>query len=97
MSATKCPHCTRQFQSGEGMFNHIKAKHGLRAAIAYGEESPDAKVKHIAAKHRAKSARNAERSRRREAEPSMADLMVEAEINRAMGIRNERWIEEMLP
>ncbi len=28
-------------------------------------------------------------------EPSMADLMVEASLNRAMGERNEDWIEEM--
>ncbi len=33
---------------------------------------------------------------KKEYEPSMGDLMVEAEINRAMGIKNEDWIEDML-
>ena len=30
-------------------------------------------------------------------EPSMAELMIEAQMNRAMGIHNEGWIEDMLP
>lgn len=30
-------------------------------------------------------------------EPSMADLMIEAQMNRAMGIGNEDWLEDMLP
>lgn len=29
-------------------------------------------------------------------EPSMAELFIEGEINRAMGIQNEEWLEEML-
>lgn len=32
-----------------------------------------------------------------EDEESMADLMVEAEINRAIGEPNPDWIEDMLP
>ena len=28
-------------------------------------------------------------------EPSMADLVVDASVNRAMGVRNEDWIEGM--
>ena len=30
-------------------------------------------------------------------EPSMAELFIEAQMNRAMGIRNDDWIEDMLP
>jgi hypothetical protein len=32
-----------------------------------------------------------------EREESMADLFVQAEINRAMGVQNPEWLEVMLP
>lgn len=34
---------------------------------------------------------------KRDEEPSMADLMIEAQINRAAGVKNDDWIEDMLP
>lgn len=42
-------------------------------------------------------AKNHKRLPYEDAEPSMADLMIEAQMNRAMGGQNEDWIEEMLP
>lgn len=48
---------------------------------------------HIKAKHGGKG-KNAYRTVR---ESSMADLFVQAQINRSMGVRNEEWLEEMLP
>lgn len=36
-------------------------------------------------------------ARQYDTEESMADLLVEAEINRAMGKPNEPWLEDMLP
>jgi len=32
-----------------------------------------------------------------DAEPSIAEQMIEGEVNRAMGVPNEDWIEDMLP
>lgn len=34
---------------------------------------------------------------KRDEEPSMADLFIDAQINRSMGITNDDWIEDMLP
>lgn len=34
---------------------------------------------------------------RPEQDESMADIFIEAELNRAMGIKNDDWIEDMLP
>jgi hypothetical protein len=76
MSALRCPHCTRTLADTEALFSHVKAKHGLKAARACVPEHPV-------------FAREAERRARRQGrdpEPSMADLVIEASLNRAMGL-----------
>lgn len=85
MSAHRCPHCTRTLASTEAMFSHVKAKHGLKAARACVPEHPV-------------FVREAERRARRQGhnpEPSMADLVIEAQLNRAMGLPVDRDIAEM--
>lgn len=53
-------------------------------------ENRGAVYQHLKAKHggKGKAAYVPER------EPSMADLMIEAHLNRAMGVPNEDWIED---
>ena len=93
----QCPHCNRRLKSHEGAYTHIRRAHGHKAARAYAGQCNDPVVAAMHAKDMANVKRGAEGGRRACREPSMADLMVEAEINRAMGIRNEDWIEDMLP
>lgn len=54
---------------------------------------------HIQQKHAGNGTRIpvGESASRKPHEPSMAEMFIEAEMNRAMGIRNPDWIEEMLP
>ena len=54
-----------------------------------------ARYSHVKAKHPNK--KRAHLRPKREYEQSMADIFIEAQLNRAMGIRNEDWIEDMLP
>lgn len=85
MAALRCPHCTRTLAGTEAMFSHVKAKHGLNAARACVPEHPV-------------FVREAERRARRQGhnpEPSMADLVIEAQLNRAMGLPVDRDIAEM--
>ena len=49
---------------------------------------------HLKAKHGGKGLKQFPKP---EAEESMADIFLEAELNRAMGVRNEDWIEDMRP
>lgn len=56
-----------------------------------GLANESALFQHVKAKHGQKQARPLRPAR----EPSMADLVVQARENRAMGIRNEDWMEEM--
>ena len=55
----------------------------------------DGVYSHVKAKHPQK--KRAHLRPKREEEESMADIFVNAELNRAMGIKNEDWIEDMLP
>lgn len=55
----------------------------------------DGVYSHVKAKHPNK--KSAHLRPKRDEEPSMADLFIEAQINRSMGIKNEDWIEDMLP
>lgn len=84
--AHRCPHCTRTLASTEALFSHVKAKHGLKAAKACVPDHPT-------------MVREAERraadQARRDREPSMADLVIEASLNRAMGLPVDRDIAEM--
>ncbi|WCS27832.1 hypothetical protein LOK46_13710 [Methylobacterium sp. NMS14P] len=85
MSAHRCPHCTRTLASTEALFSHVKAKHGLKAARACVPEHPV-------------FVREAERRARRQGhdrDPSMADLVIEAQLNRAMGLPGDRDIADM--
>jgi len=86
MSAIRCPHCTRTVADTEALFSHVKAKHGLKAARACVPEHP-------AFMREAK--RRAADQARRDAEPSMADLVIEATLDRAMGLPVDRDIAEM--
>lgn len=86
MGALRCPHCTRTLASTEGLFSHVKAKHGLNAARVCVPEHP--------AFVREAQRRAADRARR-DSEPSMADLVIEAQLNRAMGLPVDRDIAEM--
>lgn len=53
---------------------------------------------HIRVKHNGEAVRIAVgKSIKQDDEPSMASMFIEAEMNRAMGISNEQWIEDMLP
>ncbi|KOX55112.1 hypothetical protein ADL19_13505 [Streptomyces purpurogeneiscleroticus] len=85
MAALRCPHCTRTPASTEAMFSHVKAKHGLKAARACVPEHP---VFIREAMRRA-------RCQGHDPEPSMADLVIEAQLNRAMGLPVDRDIAEM--
>lgn len=71
MSA-ECPDCGKRCADRNGVYLHMKAKHGKRPAREYREQHSDD-------------------------DESMADIMVRAQIKRAMGVRNEDWIEDMLP
>lgn len=83
MTTIKCPHCARQFADENAVYQHIKSRHGQKAAYKFGNRINPRKPK----------PKKQERTR----EPSMGELMAEAELNRMMGIENEDWIEEMLP
>lgn len=85
MSAHRCPHCARSVASTEALFSHVKAKHGLKAARACVPEHP---VFVREAERRA-------RSQGRDPEPSMAGLVIEAQLARAMGLPVDRDIAEM--
>ena len=93
----ECPQCGRRFKLPEGVYAHMKAKHGVKAARAYAEQCHDPTVAAIAAKVRARDEQNGVRGRANQREPSMGEMLAEAQLNRAMGIPNEDWIEEMLP
>ncbi|SFV11862.1 MULTISPECIES: hypothetical protein [Methylobacterium] len=85
MTALRCPHCNRTLASTEALFSHVKAKHGLKAARACVPEHPV-------------FVREAERRARRQGgdpEPSTADLVIEAQLDRAMGLPVDRDIAEM--
>ncbi|MCX4196695.1 hypothetical protein OMR07_14885 [Methylobacterium organophilum] len=85
MSRHPCSHCTHTLASTQALFLHVKVKHGLRAAHACVPEHPV-------------FVREAERRARRQGrdrEPSMADLVIEAQLNRAMGLPVDRDIAEM--
>lgn len=86
MAALRCPHCPRSLASTEALFSHVKAKHGLKAARAC---VPDHPVFVREAERRAADHARADH------EPSMADLVVEASLNRAMGLPVDRDIAEM--
>lgn len=65
-------------------------------------QDENAAQNHLRDKHRAiwnsaHARRRRAAKRQAEREPSIADLMVDAEMNRAMGIRNPDWLEDMLP
>ncbi|MGU3467546.1 hypothetical protein ACLBXO_22120 [Methylobacterium sp. C33D] len=86
MAALCCPHCIRTLASTEALFSHVKAKHGLRAARACVPEHPVfAREAH----------RRAADQARPNPQPSMADLVIEAQLARAMGQPVDRDIAEM--
>jgi phage FluMu protein Com len=85
MASLRCPNCNRTLASSEAMFSHVKAKHGLNAARVCVPDHPV-------------FVREAERRARRQGhdrEPSMADLVIEATLNRAMGLPVDPDIAEM--
>lgn len=63
-----CPHCGRRAADENGLYCHVKAKHGRRAARPFRPE-PDR-------------------------EPSMGELVADAQLARAMGEPVEDWIAE---
>lgn len=52
---------------------------------------------HAKVKHKGKKLAHLKPNKKEDDEPSMADLMIDAQLNRAMGIRNDDWLEDMLP
>lgn len=86
MAALRCPYCTRTLTSTEALFSHVKAKHGLKAARACVPDHP-AFVREVQ--------RRAADQARNDPEPSMADLVIEAQLARAMGLPVHRDIAEM--
>ncbi|MGU3661060.1 hypothetical protein [Methylobacterium fujisawaense] len=86
MSAHRCPHCNRTLTSTEALFSHVKAKHGLKAARACVPEHP------VFVREAERRAADQARAAR---EPSMADLVIEAQLNRAMGLPVDHDIAEM--
>ena len=81
-----CPHCSRTFADREALFCHAKAKHGQKKARACVPDHPS--VVREAKRRAADQARH-------DAGPSMADLVVEAQIARAMGEPIDHDIAEM--
>ena len=78
----------------------MSAEFSRRRCAACGRSfgSPRARHQHEVNVHSAKALarRSAEKAAlAADREPSMADLMVNASMNRAMGVRNEDWIESM--
>ncbi len=55
----------------------------------------DARYCHAKTKHKGKKIKHLRPVR--DDEPSIADLMMEAQLNRSMGIKNDDWLEDMLP
>ena len=86
MANLSCPYCTRTLADSEALFSHVKAKHGLKAARAYVPDHP-AFVR--------EAQRRAANQARRDDEPSMADLVIEAQLDRAMSLPVDRDIAEM--
>ncbi|MEG9524279.1 MAG: hypothetical protein MIL41_00600 [Hyphomicrobiales bacterium] len=84
--ALRCHHCTRTLADTEALFSRVKAKHGLKAARACVPDHP-AFVR--------EAQRRAADQARQAAEPSMADLVIEATLDRAMGLPVDRDIAEM--
>ncbi|WP_449411035.1 hypothetical protein [Methylobacterium komagatae] len=64
-----CPICNHGLGDLNALYQHVKAKHGKKAARAHRPPV--------------------------EREPSMGDLVAEAQINRALGLPVEPWIAEM--
>ena len=58
-------------------------------------KTKEAAEQHIRARHPKKGGEA--RERHPESNDSMADLFIEGELNRAMGVRNPDWLEDMLP
>lgn len=69
MRPEACPHCERRFADRNGLYLHIKAKHGRKLAASL------------------RPAANRE--------PSMADLVIEAQLARIMGEPVDEDIAEM--
>lgn len=87
----QCPHCTRRpFADRSALYSHVKQLHGYKKARECVPEHPHAI--RTAAREAADRKRQQER---REQEPSMAELHVEASIARACGEPVDPDIEEM--
>lgn len=89
MSAHRCPHCTRVFPDPNGLFCHVNARHGRKAARAAVPKHPSVIRENVRTRNAAHRAAN------RRDEPSMADLVIEAHLDRAMGLPVDRDIAEM--
>lgn len=77
----QCPHCARRpFADRLALYSHVKHAHGLKKARACVPESPHA-IRTLASE----AADRKRQQERREREPSMAELHVEAQIARACG------------
>ena len=80
-ASLQCPHCPRRpFATREGLFSHVKQMHGFKKARECVPEHPS-----VARRARLEAADRKRQQERREREPSMAELHVEAQIARACG------------
>lgn len=87
----QCPHCTRRpFADRSALYSHVKQAHGLKKARECVPDHPHA----IRTAAREAADRESQKQRR-EREPSMADLHVEAVLARACGEPVDSDIAEM--
>lgn len=84
-----CPHCSRMFADSNGLFCHVNARHGRKAARVACPDHP------AIVSEAARIAKAKQRAARASDEPSMADLVIAAALDRAMGLPVDRDIAEM--
>jgi hypothetical protein len=85
----RCPHCSRTFADDNGLFCHINERHGRKLARAAVPKHPSVIRENVRTRNAAHRAAN------KRDEPNMADIVIEAQIARAMGEPVDPDIAEM--
>jgi len=105
-----CPHCKRAFRDENGLVQHIAMKHLARKPLAEARPLADGRLgcpycasafadqsgvySHVRDKHRGRA--HAHLRPARDDDESLADIAVEAALNRAMGIPLDPLEESLL-